>query len=93
VAQSREGVTHRGLAQVDPLTRAGNVSLLHHRIEHNEQVEINRAQIRPACDHRVAPFGRPAVSNSYHASRDADNALPACRGLPYLSIVRLRRLK
>jgi len=31
-------MTHRRLAETDPLAGARHISLLHHRVEHNEQI-------------------------------------------------------
>jgi hypothetical protein len=40
VAQAIECVAHRGLAQSDAAARARDTAILHHRIEDNEEIEI-----------------------------------------------------
>ena len=45
VAQPGQSVTHSGLAQAQALAGARHISLLHHRVEHDEQVEVERSQI------------------------------------------------
>jgi hypothetical protein len=32
------------LAQTDPASRAGDAALLHHRVEHDQEIEIEGAQ-------------------------------------------------
>ena len=45
VAQAIECVAHRGLAQADASPGAGHAALLHHRVEDDEEVEVEGAPI------------------------------------------------
>jgi hypothetical protein len=44
MAQPRQSVTHGRLAQTDALAGARHAPFLHHRVEHDEQVEVDRAE-------------------------------------------------
>jgi hypothetical protein len=44
VAQPGQSVTHSGLAQAQALAGARHISLLHHRVEYDEQVEVDRTE-------------------------------------------------
>ena len=45
LAQPIECVAHRRLAQSNAAARAGDAALLHHRIEHDQQIEIEGTPI------------------------------------------------
>lgn len=46
LAQARERVAHRGLAEPDASPRRGHAALAQERVERDEQVEIERRQAR-----------------------------------------------
>jgi hypothetical protein len=44
-------VAHSGLAEANPFARAGDVAFLHHRVEHDQQIEVEDAPIhKPHMD-------------------------------------------
>jgi hypothetical protein len=50
-AQPNQGVTYRRLAEAKTLAGTRDISLLHHRVEHDEQIEIQRSPLHSTRGH------------------------------------------
>ena len=51
VTQSRQRMTHRRLTEAEARPGAGDASLLHHRVENSQEIEVHGAQFRARPRH------------------------------------------